>query len=147
MDRATQSDGPQGSYAEEVGRDSGTGLYSGHRLGNIDIVDGGDRPQDFVRNWLVGLMRATESKVQRRRRKSAERARRYYRQQQNALKVAARRAVGSAIRSRRLAKKPCESCGIPETEAHHEDYSKPLDVQWYCRKCHSKRHPQKRGAA
>jgi hypothetical protein len=31
-------------------------------------------------------------------------------------------------------------CGSTKTEAHHEDYSKPLDVDWVCRKCHQKIH-------
>lgn len=31
----------------------------------------------------------------------------------------------------------CNKCGINEkTEAHHADYSKPLDVIWVCKKCH-----------
>lgn len=34
----------------------------------------------------------------------------------------------------------CEDCGASaKLDAHHEDYSKPLDIQWLCRKCHAKR--------
>lgn len=35
-----------------------------------------------------------------------------------------------------VAKTPCIVCGDPKVEAHHEDYSKPLDVQWRCRLHH-----------
>ena len=38
-----------------------------------------------------------------------------------------------------LTRTPCP-CGNPDTEAHHEDYSKPLKVEWLCRPCHQKIH-------
>lgn len=43
----------------------------------------------------------------------------------------------------------CESCGKKTTklEAHHEDYSKPLKVQWLCRDCHVIADLQRRRAA
>lgn len=45
--------------------------------------------------------------------------------------------VWSAIRSGKLTKQPCEVCGSDtDVEAHHEDYSKPLDVHWLCTEHH-----------
>lgn len=48
--------------------------------------------------------------------------------------------VGHAIRSGKLVKLPCEACGSERSEAHHHDYSKPLDVVWLCRACHGEIH-------
>ena len=31
-----------------------------------------------------------------------------------------------------LQKQPCEVCGEPKVQAHHEDYAKPLMVRWLC---------------
>ncbi len=44
--------------------------------------------------------------------------------------------VYQAIKSGRLLRKPCEVCGKEESDSHHDDYDKPLDVRWLCRSCH-----------
>lgn len=38
-------------------------------------------------------------------------------------------------------------CGAEKPHAHHEDYSRPLDVMWLCRKCHDARHRELRKVA
>lgn len=56
-------------------------------------------------------------------------------------KVRAHNAVHKAIRSGTLKRLPCEHCGSTERiHAHHHDYSKPLDVQWLCQRCHIHEH-------
>lgn len=51
-------------------------------------------------------------------------------------KYRARNKVHNALRAGRLVKQPCRFCGETKVQAHHEDYSKPLDVIWVCFKCH-----------
>jgi hypothetical protein len=55
-------------------------------------------------------------------------------------KIKARAAVHRALKSGLLSKAPCETCGSSTVEAHHHDYSKPLDVHWLCKACHVKSH-------
>lgn len=52
-------------------------------------------------------------------------------------RVRARQIVADAIRSGRLVKENCIFCGSDQVQAHHDDYSKPLDVKWMCRPHHN----------
>ncbi len=47
------------------------------------------------------------------------------------------RAYANTYQKRGYIKKEnCVKCGNPESEKHHEDYSKPTEVTWLCRPCH-----------
>lgn len=48
--------------------------------------------------------------------------------------------VARALRTYEIEKSPCEGCGSRKTDAHHDDYSLPLDVRWLCRSCHKQWH-------
>lgn len=41
-------------------------------------------------------------------------------------------AVYRAIKAGKLVREPCEICGDPRSHAHHDDYSKPFEVRWFC---------------
>lgn len=70
----------------------------------------------------------------------AELARAY--RARNREKSQAQNRLNYAIRKGRMSRLPCEACGTEErVHAHHEDYSKPLDVHWLCYVCHKKAHP------
>ena len=64
------------------------------------------------------------------------------RAKRNPEKFRARYAVGNAIRDGRLVREPCEVCGEEKVQAHHEDYTKPLDVRWLCFLHHRQAHGQ-----
>lgn len=49
-------------------------------------------------------------------------------------------AVNYALQKGKLVRQPCEICGATKSEAHHDDYSKPLEVRWLCRTCHGLAH-------
>ncbi len=48
--------------------------------------------------------------------------------------------VQVAINKGSLLRQLCGVCGKEPTDAHHEDYDKPLDVLWYCKKHHKALH-------
>lgn len=59
--------------------------------------------------------------------------------EKNREKVRAHLAVARAIRAGRLVRPEiCGRCGeARKIEASHDDYSRPLDVEWLCRQCHA----------
>lgn len=60
----------------------------------------------------------------------------------NKVAAKANNAVAAAVKKGELIKIPCEVCGEIKSEAHHEDYEKPLEVRWLCRKHHRQRHSE-----
>lgn len=64
---------------------------------------------------------------------------------QNREKALAHRRVEKAILTGRLEKQLCERCGADRVEAHHDDYSRPLDVMWLCSMHHKERHRELEG--
>ena len=57
-------------------------------------------------------------------------------------KTLAQRRLQRAVREGRLVRPLiCEQCGgIGDIHAHHDDYSRALDVRWICRDCHTELH-------
>lgn len=43
-----------------------------------------------------------------------------------------------------LLPEPCEVCGAEKVDAHHNDYDRPGDVRWLCRKHHVQHHQAER---
>jgi hypothetical protein len=52
----------------------------------------------------------------------------------------ARGVIRELVRQGRLKRPPCSVCGQANAEAHHEDYSRPLDVKWLCHRHHCEHH-------
>ena len=60
------------------------------------------------------------------------------------IKRAANQAIQQRVFNGTLKRKPCEKCQKPKAQAHHDDYSKPLEVRWLCAACHSAHHKKGR---
>jgi hypothetical protein len=65
-----------------------------------------------------------------------------YERARDKVKMSARSKLRYAVKVGKIIKpKVCQECSEPgELQGHHEDYTKPLDVDWLCRQCHMKRH-------
>ena len=74
-----------------------------------------------------------------------EQTRRY--RERHPEKVAARTALNHAIERDEVTRQPCEVCGAEPAHAHHDDYSKPLEVRWLCPRHHAEYHATERAAA
>ena len=55
-------------------------------------------------------------------------------------KYLARGLVRKRIYRGTLTRQPCEKCGLPNGHAHHDDYSKPLEIRWLCPVHHKEVH-------
>jgi hypothetical protein len=60
-------------------------------------------------------------------------------QEERGKRIKARSSLNHYLRDNHLDRKPCEICG-EIAEAHHDDYSKPLDVKWLCFSHHRQHH-------
>ena len=69
--------------------------------------------------------------------KMADKIRRDY-ENRDKVKWAARQCLRYGVQCGAVLKpKKCQSCNkVKPLQWHHTDYSKPLDVEWFCVKCH-----------
>jgi len=55
---------------------------------------------------------------------------------ENQGKIKCRDTVNQLIDKGELIRKDCEICGKKRADAHHSDYSKPLQIKWLCHEHH-----------
>lgn len=73
------------------------------------------------------------------RKQRAENMKRYRNDPMLRSRHIARWLLNKAVKRGDVVKMPC-ACGNIKVDGHHSDYSKPLEVVWMCRSCHSKYH-------
>ncbi len=59
---------------------------------------------------------------------------RYYRTER--VETRARKLLNRVVAAGKIKKEPCKKCGYTKVEAHHDDYTKPLEIIWLCRRHH-----------
>lgn len=94
-----------------------------HRLKNIDKI------RDYEKN---------RSKLPHRKLLSLQVTKAWRSEDKRRLKC--HNAVRRAILNGTINRMPCEICGNEKSQAHHEDYDKPLLVMWLCDQHHKDRH-------
>jgi len=55
-------------------------------------------------------------------------------------KEAARKILQYAVRRGEVIRKNCEVCGSKYSQGHHDNYTKPLEVKWFCSLHHTEYH-------
>lgn len=56
------------------------------------------------------------------------------------LKMNSRAYANVYKRRGKLKQEPCTKCGDLNSQMHHHDYTKPLEIEWLCRRCHLAAH-------
>jgi hypothetical protein len=58
-------------------------------------------------------------------------------------KFKARELLSYAVKIGVIKRGRCEVCNSTKTEAHHQDYNKPLEVNWVCQIHHREKYHRK----
>jgi ribosomal protein S27AE len=111
-----------------------------------------DARAQHTRNMANPLWVAKERERQRIKERARREAGRYIPSQEaknawakrNRHKIRAQHQTRAHVLRGRLKKQPCEVCGSTSVQAHHDDYTRPLDVRWLCVKHHNEHHVRMR---
>jgi len=103
--------------------------------------DGSEFNRDYGRtDSLAVRCRDCDSVKTKKYRQTAASAESDKRSRKGNKKVGTRSSFNTRVKRGKIIKQPCSVCGLTPAEGHHEDYSKPYDVVWLCRKHHAERH-------
>ncbi len=93
-----------------------------HRVENKGIVNK-QQKEYYIRNKEKIVLKRKEDRVL------------------NPMRHRARELIKRAIRSGTVIRmSSCSNCDNKNPEAHHDDYTKPFDVRWLCKRCHMQLH-------
>lgn len=109
--------------------------YRAKRKAEGNPVIGGKMSKESYAEYCKTYYQKPEVKKRR-----AEISKEIYYSPAHAEKINARRLFRNAYRRKEIIKGNCEVCGAERVDAHHDDYSKPLDIRWLCRTHHAEHH-------
>ena len=109
-------------------------------MGLKDPVERSRYMKEYQSRPEVIARRRAYNRTPERKAKMADTMRKAIRDPRHRAKHEARWKLRREITQGRMVRKPCEKCANPKSQAHHDDYRKPLDVRWLCRKCHMAEH-------
>lgn len=144
------------SWSKEKIREYNHAYYMKHRDREIERAK---KYQAENRKHTTSMAKERRHRSIEQQEKNRERARAWYRnnkkrfyeyranyEKENIDKITAQGEAKKAIARKELIRMPCEICGNTKTDAHHDDYSKPLEVRWLCRAHHKEWHMTNRPA-
>lgn len=109
-----------------------------HRINNLDRV------KEYDRNRPNQRKRNQKNKIYAQNNKEKVNNIKKEWISNNRIKREAHIAVQNALRQGIIIKANCEICNEIKSEAHHDDYSKPLEVRWLCSRHHKQWHKEQR---
>lgn len=115
-------------------------VWRAQRKAEGKSVSGTKMPREYHRAYEANYFQSQENRVRRN-----ENMRVYRNSEATREHHKARSLVRRAVEAGRLIRKPCEVCGSSPADAHHDDYSKPLNVRWLCRPHHAEHHAKAEG--
>lgn len=91
--------------------------------------------KEYEKKYRKGYQSRPEVKKRR-----AKAMRKYRNDPKLRVRHLARDITKKAINSGKIKRGRCIVCKIPNAQAHHEDYSKPLQITWLCASHHRQHH-------
>ena len=99
-----------------------------------------DRNKQYQRQYKISHPEKIRKLSHEYRISHAVELRQYKKKRNSTLWGDATRKLNYAKKKGIITQKPCEVCGDTNSQAHHCDYNKPLDVMWLCPKHHAEWH-------
>ena len=98
--------------------------------------------REYQKNYIEKLKIKNPEKFKEYQKKRSKYMMEYQNKPEQRFKFLARQMLNHALRTRKITQQPCQikQCPTVVTEAHHNDYTRPLDVTWFCRKHHREFH-------